>query len=138
VGEQRTVQLDRLSKARFRATNVRGGTIEIGEASDGTFTPVELLLAAIGACSGIDVDYITAKRAEAQSLSITVAARKVRDDGGNHLMDITLSFDAVFPDDEGGAQAREVLPAAVTLSEDRLCTVGRTVQLGATITSTIL
>jgi uncharacterized OsmC-like protein len=130
--------VERLSKARFKATNVRGGTIEMGEGTDATFSPVEMLLAAIAACSGIDVDYITAKRAEAQSLSITVTAQKVRDDGGNHLTDIVLSFDAAFPEDEAGAAARAILPEAIKKSEERLCTVGRTVQLGATVTSEIV
>jgi uncharacterized OsmC-like protein len=129
--------VDRLSKARFRATNVRGGTIEIGEAIDETFTPVELLLAAIAACTGIDVDYITAKRAEAESLTITVEAEKVHDEGGNHLTDIVLSFAAVFPEDEAGDAAREVLPEAIRKSEERLCTVGRTVQIGTSVTSRI-
>ncbi|HEY3736328.1 MAG TPA: OsmC family protein [Jatrophihabitans sp.] len=138
MSEQRTVHVERLSKARFRATNARGGTIDMGEATGTDFTPVELLLAALAGCTGIDVDYITAKRAEATSLTITVDATKVRDAGGNRLSDIVLSFDASFPGGEGGDAARGVLPDAIAKSHDRLCTVGRTIELGAPITTTIL
>ena len=41
-------------------------------------------------------------------------------------------------DGEDGDAAREVLPSAIAKSEERLCTVGRTVQLGASVTSQIV
>jgi putative redox protein len=127
----RSVQLVRLAKARFRATNRNGDTMVVGEGADtGTFTPVELLLVAIGACGAIDVDYITAKRAEAAAFSVTVQADKVRDEGGNHLTDLRVVFDVRFDDTDAGRAALDVLPRAVAQSNDRLCTVSRTVQLG--------
>jgi putative redox protein len=130
---RRGVELTRLRKARFVARNERGGELEFGEGDDEAFSPVELLLAAIAGCTGIDVDYITAKRAEAERLDMTISAEKIRDEHGNRLTDIVLRFDVSFPDTDGGAAAREVFPSAVQRSHDRLCTVGRTVIVGASI-----
>jgi uncharacterized OsmC-like protein len=56
---------------------------------------------------------------------------------GNRLTNILERFRISFPDTEGGANAREVLPDMVAKSHDRLCTVGRTVQLGARIETRI-
>lgn len=127
------VSLTRTRKARFVATNPRGGSIEIGEGDDDAFAPSELLLAAIASCTGIDVDYITAKRAEADQLDLRITAEKIRDEHGNRLVDIKLSFDVTFPEGEGGDAAREVLPSAIERSHDRLCTVGRTVEVATPI-----
>lgn len=130
----REITLSRLRKARFVARNDRGGELEFGEGDDEAFTPVELLLAAISGCNAIDVDYITAKRTEADQFEMSVSARKIRDEHGNRLVDIRLRFEVEFPDTDGGAAAREVLPSAVRRSRDRLCTVGRTVVVGTPIT----
>jgi uncharacterized OsmC-like protein len=128
---ERTVDLVRTGKAQFTATNVRGGTITIGDGvDDDAFTPVELLLAALGGCSGLDLDAILGKRAEFVSFSVNSRADKVRDDDGNHLVNIQLTFDAVFPDGDEGQAARDFLPTAMAKSHDWLCTVSRTVQLG--------
>ena len=137
-GARRAVELTRVSKARFTARNGRGGTIEVGEGDDGTFSPVELLLTAIAACTGMDVDYITAKRAEADRMTLSVSADKIRDEHGNRLVDIRLVFDVAFPATAGGAAARTVLPSAVQRSHDRLCTVSRTVEVGTPVEVEVL
>jgi len=132
----RSVSLERLSKGFYRATNKQGDTLDVGE-GDGAFSPIELFLTALAACSAIDVDYIVGKRDEPTSLRLRSDANKVRDDGGNHLTDIVVTFDARFEDTEAGAAAYEVLPRAVKQSHDRLCTVSRTIELGARIDSVI-
>ena len=129
----RGVELTRVRKARFVARNPRGGELEFGEGDDEAFSPVELLLAAIAGCTAIDVDYITAKRAEADSFDVSIAAEKIRDEHGNRLTDIRLRLDVTFPDTDGGVAAREVLPSAVQRSHDRLCTVSRTVEVGTPV-----
>jgi uncharacterized OsmC-like protein len=130
------VELTRQRKARYVATNRRGGTIEVGEGDDSTFTPVELLLVAIAACSAMDVDYIVGKRAEAESGALRSSARKVRDGLGNHLVDLEVTFDLRYPKGEAGDSARAALPTAIQRSNDRLCTVSRTVQIGTPILAT--
>jgi putative redox protein len=133
---RRAVCLERLSKGRLRATNAAGDTIEVGEGV-GAFSPVELLLVAMGACTAIDVDYIVSKRDEPQSFHLRVDANKIRDDGGNHLTDFVVTFDARFAESADGQAALDVLPRAVRQSHDRICTITRTIELGATVDSVI-
>lgn len=132
----RSISLQRRSKGVYEATNSHGDTLVVGE-SDGAFSAVELLLTALAACGAADVDYIVSKREEPSSLRLRVDANKVRDEGGNHLTDIVITFDATFTDSDAGQAARDVLPRAVQQSHDRLCTVSRTVQLGEPVDSVI-
>ncbi|PWI12694.1 oxidoreductase [Streptomyces sp. Act143] len=138
----RTVTVERTSTGRFTATNVRGGTLSFGTGSgadgDTEFTPVELLLAAIGGCTAVDVDIATSRHAEPAKFSVTVAGNKVSDDElGNRLTDLTVTFSVTFPDGEGADRARAILPRAVKTSHDRLCTVSRTVEIGTPVTATV-
>lgn len=132
----RSVSLSRAADGSFTATNVRGGTVTLGSAED-DFTPVELLLAAIAACTAVDVGTVTARRAEPESFRVDVDAEKVRDESGNRLTDLAVTFNVTFPAGEAGDAAREVLPKIVAQSHDRLCTVGRTVELGTPIATRI-
>jgi putative redox protein len=133
----RSVTVERTSNGRFTVANSRGGTIAFGTGSSTDFTPTELLLAAIGGCTAIDVDIVTSRRAEPESFAVRVDAEKIRDTGGNRLTDIEVTFQITFGGGEQGDAAREVLPDAVRQSHDRLCTVGRTVELGMPISTRI-
>lgn len=133
----RRVRVERVALGEYRATNERGGSLTL-HADPSDFTAVELLLTAIGACTLADVDYITTKRAEPDSLSVEVAGDKVKDDDeGNIMRNLTVTFHARYPEGEDGDAAREVLPKAVTRSHDRLCTVGRTVQTASPIEAVV-
>jgi putative redox protein len=125
----RTLTVERVAAGQFEAVNSRGGRIVFGTGADGSFTPTELLLIAIGGCTAIDVDIITGRRAEPESFEIVVDADKVRDEGGNHLANIEITYRIRFPAGAAGDEARAVLPDAVGRSHERLCTVGRTVEL---------
>jgi putative redox protein len=70
-------------------------------------------------------------------LRLRAEGTKVRDDGGNHLTDIVITFDVEFEQTDAGKAAQDVMPRAVSQSNDRLCTVSRTVQLGATVEARI-
>lgn len=133
----RSVTVTRTAPGRFRATNVRGGTIEFGSGDDTDFTPVELLLAAIGGCSAIDVDILTSRRSEPITFEVLASGRKVRDQHGNHLTEPHLRFHVTFPEGEAGDAARTVYPDAVRRSHERLCTVSRTVELPTPMTVSI-
>lgn len=131
----RSVELTKIGPHRFKATNARGGETFFGTGGlDPDFTPVELLLAAIGGCSAIDVESIVGKRADSTRFTVTTEGHKVRDQDGNHMVGLRVTFDVVLPEGEGGDAARAVLPEAIAMSRDRLCTVSRTVQLGADVT----
>lgn len=129
----RRVEIGRIAKGSYEAVNPRGGRLRFGSGDDDSFTPVELLLAAIAGCTAIDVDFITVKRSEPESFAVEMTARKVRDEHGSHLVDLLLGFDVEFPEGEAGDAARTVLPEAVRRSHDRLCTVSRTVELGTPV-----
>lgn len=131
----RSVTMTRLDKGVYEVTNVRGGTLRVGGGGDtDDFTPVELFLTAMAACSATDVDFITSRIAEPVSFAVDAAGEKARDDGGNHLEDIEITFRVRFPDGADGDRARDRLPRAIAQSGDRLCTVSRTVQRGAPVT----
>ena len=133
MATQRAVTVERCEPGRFAAVNQRGGRVTFGTGTDGDFTPTELLLAAIAGCTAIDVDILTSRRAESESFVVEIGADKVRDEEGNRLTGIELVFRVTFPEGAAGDEAREVLPQAVQRSHDRLCTVGRTVELGTAI-----
>jgi uncharacterized OsmC-like protein len=126
----RSVDLEKVGEHRFKAVNARGGVLTLGHGDDPDFTPVELLLAALAGCGALDVDFITGKRAPFATFAARAQGEKVRDAGGNHLVGLTVTFDVSFPDGEDGDAARAVLESAIQRSQDRLCTVGRTVTLG--------
>jgi uncharacterized OsmC-like protein len=130
---ERRVEIERIALHKFRATNVRGGSLTFGEGADMDFSPVELLLTAIAGCTALDVEYITGKRAAPSLFRARPRADKVRDDDGNHLAGITVRFEIEFPAGAAGDAAREVLPSALQRSHDRLCTVSRTVELGTPV-----
>jgi uncharacterized OsmC-like protein len=133
----RQVSIARDAAGKYTVTNEHGTTMTVGTGSDGEFTPVELLLAAIGACTSIDVDVLTSRRAEPTEFTVDVAAEKVRDQLGNHLTDIAVTFRVSFPEGAGGDAARELLPGAVRRSHDSLCTVSKTVELGTPVATKI-
>lgn len=127
---ERSVELTRTAPSRYLATNVRGTTLEIGDGSDASFTPVELLLVALAGCTAITVDPLVSRRAEPVTFDVHTRADKIRDDLGNHLVDLLMRFDVAFPAGEDGDRARAVLPDAIRMAEERLCTVSRTVAIG--------
>lgn len=129
----RSVELTRIGEHRYKATNWRGGVLPIGEGDDPDFTPVELMLASLAGCTAIDVGLITGKRAQPKAFGVHVEGHKVRDEGGSHLVDVAVTVSITFPDGDAGDAAREVLPRALRQTGDRLCTVGRTLQLGTPI-----
>jgi putative redox protein len=133
----RSLTVERVAAGRFAAVNSRGGRILFGTGGNDEFTPTELLLIAIGGCTAIDVDILTSRRSEPQSFEIAVDADKVRDEGGNHLANIEITYRLSFPPGEDGDKARSVLAEAVRQSHDRLCTVGRTVELPTPIATRI-
>jgi|SRR5579875_974539 len=134
----RSVRLTRASAGRFTVSNVRGGQLTTGTGDCADFTPVELLLAAIGACTGVDVDVVTSRRAEPTEFTVEAGADKVRDDQGSRLTGIEVTFRVAFPPDGRGPEAQALVPGLVQASHDRLCTVGRTVEAGTPITPRIL
>jgi putative redox protein len=134
---RRSVSITRTSVGRYTAVNGRGGTLEFGTGDVDDFTPVELFLASIGGCTAVDVDILTTRRSEPDSFVVEVGGEKVRDEFGNQMEDLSVTFRVTFRDGQDGDAARALLPEAVKRSHDRLCTVSRTVELGTPIATRI-
>ena len=130
----RSVRLARTGPSTFEVLNNRGTRLVLGEGDTSDFTPIELLLAATAACSAMDVDHITGRRAEPESFEVTASAPKLHDELGNHLGEFGLDFRVRVPAGPDGDRARDILARALAQSRDRLCTVSRTVQLPTPVT----
>lgn len=123
-----SVTITRKELGSYIAKNLAGAQMQFGEGED-EFSPVELFLVALAGCTGMDVDYLTSRRAEPDEFEIVVNAEKVKDAvDGNVLADLNVTFRLRFPEGSDGDRARIALPAAVQRSHDRLCAVGRTIE----------
>lgn len=134
--DQRRVTLQRLEEGIYLARNARGDELRFGSKAPDAFTPVELLLAAIAGCTAVDVDVVTGRRSPAETFGASIEAHYVRDETGNRLEDIRLSFQVTFPNGEAGDAARDILPRVLKTAHDRTCTVSRTIEAGTPITVT--
>ena len=85
----------------------------------------------------IDADVATSRHAEPVRFSVTVSGDKLGGEEGNHMENLAVTFHVEFPEGAEGDKARAILPRAVRLSHDRLCTVSRTVERGTPVRSTI-
>jgi putative redox protein len=130
----RTVSLRRTGGGQFTVTNAHGVELVLSSGGEENFSPVELLLAAIAGCTALDVEALTGRRAEPESFTLQATADKVRDEAGNRLENIHITFKVTFPVGEAGDAARAVLPAMVAKSHDRICTVTRTIERGTPVT----
>jgi uncharacterized OsmC-like protein len=131
------VTVQRAGPGTYTAANARGGQITMGTGAGTDFTPVELMLAAIGGCTGIDVDVVTSRRAEPQAFGVVVDADKIKDETGNRVAGLEVTFRVRFPAGEQGDAARAVLPDIVRKSHERLCSVSRTIEAGTPVATRI-
>src|SRR4029453_11445446 len=135
MADLRSVTIERVDEGVYRAHNPRGGELVFGSNAGELFSPVELLLAAMAGCTAVDVDVVTGRRSPAKEFGARVDAEVIRDEHGQHLTDVTLTFHVTFPEGDAGDAARAILPRTVKASHDRTCTVSRTIELGTPITA---
>lgn len=124
----RSVHMVRTGPQEYRAENTRGGVISFGEGQNTDFTPVELLLVALGGCNAVTVEALT-KKAEPRRFDIAVEGQKIKGaDGGYQLEDLIVTIDITFDSDEAGQAMAERVPDAIEKSHRKLCTVSRTLE----------
>ncbi|MDI1465304.1 OsmC family protein [Catellatospora sp. KI3] len=116
------VRVERTDDGGFFATNARGARVAIGGSDqDGVFTPVELLLVALGGCEIVTVEPLTAKRGHRLvKLAVRVDAEKVET---SKLGPVTTTYEIELP--PGDAKAAEVFEAVAHRVHEGYCTVGR-------------
>lgn len=122
------VRVERTDDGGFVATNSRGASVPIGDSeTEGVFTPVELLLAAVGGCNIVTVEPLTAKRGhQLVRLAMTVGAEKVEP---NKLGPVTVTYDVEVPSE----QADEVFRAVAHRVHEKYCTVSRSLTDGTEV-----
>ncbi|GAA1714876.1 OsmC family protein [Nonomuraea sp. AD125B] len=122
------VWVERTEDGGFRATNARGAEVRIGGGDDeGAFTPVELLLAAVGGCNIVTVEPLTAQRGHRLvRLAMTVEAQKVE---SNRLGPVTVTYDVELPSEAAG----EVFRAVAGRVHEKYCTVSTSLQDGTEV-----
>lgn len=123
----RAVSVQRLGEKHYRATNSAGASVEFGQA-EGLLTPVDMLLAAIAGCSAIDVDVVTSRRSTPETFEVKTSAMKMNEDGAVRLEDVEVSFNVRFPADAAGQQAAKLVDRLMKLSQEKDCTVSRTIE----------
>ncbi|WP_344951623.1 OsmC family protein [Sphaerisporangium flaviroseum] len=114
----------------FVARNDRGAEIALGGGDEeGVFTPVELLLVAVGGCNIVTVEPLTAQRGHRLvRLAMTVQAEKIEP---TLLGPVTITYDVELP--EGDAKADEVFRAVAHRVHERHCTVSRSLEKGTEV-----
>lgn len=101
---------------------------EKGGGDDSAFKPVDLLLAALGGCSGIDVINILRKqRQDVRDLSIEIEGIQA-DDHPNYFKEIKVEFVV-----KGKNIKKEYVERAIELSHTKYCSVGQTLEPKAKI-----
>jgi len=123
-----TVKVNWIDGMRFVASDDKGHSIvmddskEHGEEGSG-FSPMQLLLAALGGCTGMDVVSISRKqRQRLTNLEILVS--------GERVADFPRVYGKVHVDYRlRGSNLREkAVQKAIQLSEDKYCSVGATIK----------
>jgi len=127
------VELQRVNNAfHFEAKNENNKTINIDASptiggNDNGFRPMELLLAGLGGCSGIDVLHILKK----QKIELTDFSIKIEATRKNEQPAIFETINVVF--EAKGEVDEAKLKRAIDLSMEKYCSVTRILEKSATI-----
>ncbi|MCP2247121.1 OsmC family protein [Lentzea aerocolonigenes] len=121
------IEIERVGDHEFVASNERGATVRIGrKGQEGSFSPVELLVAAAAGCAVVTSETLILRRTGGEQLSAVADA--VQSESGNEVISIpvTLSYDLSSVDDP------EALETVVRRAVEQFCTVTRTLKQSAT------
>ena len=124
--------VERTGSRRYTGYSSRGAQVLVGsEGVAGVFTPGELLKVALAACSGMSSDEPLARRlGDDYKAVVKVSGAADREQEIYPLLEETLELDlSGLSDDE-----KERLLVVVNRAVDLLCTVGRTLKSGTTVT----
>ena len=124
--------VERTGSRRYTGYSSRGAQVLVGsEDVDGVFTPGELLKIALAACSGMSSDEPLARRlGDDYQAVVKVSGAADREQERYPLLEETLELDlSGLSEDQ-----KERLLVVVNRAVDLVCTVGRTLKSGTTVT----
>ncbi|KLO29238.1 OsmC family protein [Mycobacterium haemophilum] len=124
--------VERTGTRRYTGYSSRGAQVLVGsEDVDGVFTPGELLKIALAACSGMSSDEPLARRlGDDYKAAVRVSGDADRGQERYPLLQETLELDLSGLSDADKARLVVVVDRAI----DLVCTVGRTLKSGTTVT----
>jgi putative redox protein len=124
----RTALLEHVGRTDFRSSTGTGRRIEFGNAATGALSPVETVLAALGACTAMDV------------ISIATKKRQTFDDYRIHLRgDQRDEYPQVYTEIEvvhemtGSDLSEAAIRRSIELSATKYCPVSAMISAGATV-----
>jgi uncharacterized OsmC-like protein len=124
--------VERTGTRRYTGHSSRGAEVLVGsEDVDGVFTPGELMKIALAACSAMSSDLPLARRlGDGYRATVVVSGPADREQERYPLLAETLQLDLSGLSEQEAEQVRVVAARAI----DRVCTVGRTLKSGTTVT----
>jgi len=120
-----TINLQRQNEEfHFQAANEAGGTIEVDGGQNASVSPMQLVLSAVGGCSGVDVVMLLRKqRQNLQDIRIAVTGTR-RDEEPRIFTAIHVAYTLVGDIDEKKAER------ACRLSMEKMCSVSLMLKAG--------
>lgn len=120
-----TINLQRLDDAyHFQAANEAGGTVEVDGGQNPSVSPMQLVLSAVGGCSGVDVVMLLRKqRQDLQDIRIAVTGTR-RDEEPRIFTAIHVNYVLVGDIDDKKAER------ACRLSMEKMCSVSLMLKAG--------
>ncbi|MGA9872289.1 MAG: OsmC family protein [Rhodococcus sp. (in: high G+C Gram-positive bacteria)] len=127
-----TLWVERTGTRRYTGRSSRGAEVLIGsESVDGVFTPGELLEIALAACTGMSSDLPLSRRlGDDYDATVEVSGTADRENERYPELAEVLRVDLSALDPEAQQRLLTVVERAI----DKVCTVGRTLKAGTTIT----
>ena len=128
------ITIDQLNETHMEAANEEGGRIRMdGSRSiggiEGGFSPMQLLLAAAGGCSAIDIIGILEKqKQELQDLQVEVKGNRQKKETYSEFT--TIHLHCIFT----GSLDKRKVERAISLSLEKYCSVSKTLEKTADIT----
>ena len=129
-----TSAVRRTGPYEFVATASSGAEVRMAtRGTPGAFSPVELLLAALGGCSAFGVErFLTRRAGEPVRLDVALTADRVTP-SASRLARITMTYDVATAD---GPMADAALAPAVRFAETVSCTVSLALRDGVEVETT--
>lgn len=127
--------VERVGDKTYIGRNDRGAEVSIGtHEHDGVFSPGELLKIALAACSTMSAERPVLRRLGHEG-PITAGVSSIKESGHNRYAQLLTEL--VLPIASAPPELREEIVAAARRAVTKGCTVGRTLEAGATIELTI-